>query len=87
MRLFSLGVVCPSCITLSEEALFSMVKCTLEEFFFLDVNVVALVTTTFNPWINKCVLHIFTLIINFLTLDWESNTQELIFLKKRNYGN
>jgi len=36
------------------------------------VNGVVSITTTFYLWMSKGALDIFALVINFLTLDWES---------------
>jgi hypothetical protein len=47
------------------------VKCTLEKFVLLYINVGISITTTFDLWMSKGALNIFSLVINFLTLDWE----------------
>jgi hypothetical protein len=38
----------------------------------LYVNGIVSITTTFDLWMSKGALDIFVLVINFLTLDWES---------------
>jgi len=63
--------VFPSRKTLIEKVLPCMVKHTLEEFVLPYINVIASVTTTFDLWMNKSAFDIFSLVINFLTLDWE----------------
>jgi hypothetical protein len=47
-------------------------KHTLEKFVLPYVNGVVFVTTTFDLWMSKGAFDIFALVINFLTLDWES---------------
>jgi hypothetical protein len=48
-----------------------MVKCTLEKFLLPCINATISITTTFDFWMNKGALDNFTLVINFLTLNWE----------------
>jgi hypothetical protein len=49
-----------------------MMKCTLEKFVFALCQCYVSITTTFDLWMNKGALDAFALVINFLTLDWES---------------
>jgi hypothetical protein len=63
--------VFPSHRTLTKNVLPCLVKCTLEKFVLPYINVAISITTTFDLWMNKGALNIFSLVINFLTLDWE----------------
>lgn len=46
-----------------------MTKHTLQKFVVPYINVAIFVIATFDLWMNKGVLNIFTFVINFLTLD------------------
>jgi hypothetical protein len=61
----------PSHRTLTKKVLPCLVKCTLEKFVLLYINATISLTTTFDLWMSKGALNIFSLVINFLTLDWE----------------
>jgi len=64
-------VVFASFRTFIENILPSMMKCTLQEFFFPFVNATTSIIATSNLWINKGAFNTFALVINFLTLDWK----------------
>jgi hypothetical protein len=61
--------VFPSHKTLIKEILPCMMKRTFEEFVLSYVNVIAFLPTTFDLWMNKDTLDIFSLVIKLLTLD------------------
>jgi hypothetical protein len=75
MRWFGLWkdpyVVFPSRRTLTKNILPFMMKWTLQEFVFPFVNVICSIIATFDLWMGKGAFHTFSLVINFLTLDWE----------------
>ena len=49
-----------------------MVKHALEKFVSLYINVAISITTTFDLWMSKVALDTSAVVINFITLDWES---------------
>jgi hypothetical protein len=57
--------------TLTKEVLPYIVKRTLEEFVLTYINATIFVKATFYLWMSKSVVDIFSLVINFSTLDWE----------------
>jgi hypothetical protein len=59
-------------------------KHTFEKFVLPYVNGVVSVITTFDLWMSKGALEIFALVINFLTLDWESKHVTLGLFEKNN---
>jgi hypothetical protein len=63
--------VFPSHRTLIKKVLPYLVKCTLEKFVLPYINVAIFITTTFDLWMSKGALNTFSLVIHFLTLDWE----------------
>ncbi len=55
-----------------EKVLPCMMKHTLEKLVLPYVNGEVSIITTFDLWMSKGAFDIFSLVINFLTLDWES---------------
>jgi hypothetical protein len=67
-----------------EKVLPCMMKHTFEKFVLPYVNGVISVITTFDLWMNKGQLDIFALVINFLTLDWESKCVTIGLFEENN---
>ncbi len=64
-------LVFPSHKTLTKKVLPCLVKCTLEKFVLPYINAATSITTTFDLWMSKRAFNIFSLVNNFLTLDWK----------------
>ncbi len=62
-----------------------MMKHTLQEFLFPFINVATFIIVTFDSWMNKGALDTFTLVINFLILDWEPKHVTIGFLKQKEF--
>jgi len=75
--------VFPSHRTLTKDILPFMMKHTLQELLFPFINVVTSIIVTFDLWMNKGALDTFTLVINFLTLDWEPKHVTIGFLRRK----
>ena len=64
-------IVIPSCKTLSEDVLPTMLERTLNQVVRPYIDACCTITATFDLWMSKGAQDTFCLVINFLTTDWE----------------